>query len=119
MDKQSSSDESGNPVESQAGTGPLPVEIVSEGPHCVPCEYAISAVEYVAESYTGRIEVKVVETKQPKGAQRFLELCRDHGKAVPIPSILLNGRVAFEGIPGPEELCGALDEALERWETNK
>ncbi|MDQ7781412.1 MAG: hypothetical protein RDU20_00940 [Desulfomonilaceae bacterium] len=91
---------------------PLLVEIVSEGPHCVPCEYAIAAVEYVAEWYRNRIEVRVVETKRPRDAARYLELCKIHGGILPMPSILFAGRLVFDAIPGPEELCGAIDAAL-------
>jgi hypothetical protein len=95
---------------------PLLVEVISEGPHCVPCEYAIAAVEYVSEDYQDRIEVRIVETKRRKDARRYLDLCRSYGGLLPVPSILIDGRVIFEGIPGPEELCSALDEALLVWE---
>jgi hypothetical protein len=88
------------------------VEIISEGPHCVPCEYAIAAVEYVSEDYAGRIEVKVVETKQRKDADRYLALCKSYGRLLPVPSILIEGRVVFDEIPGPEELRRTLDEAI-------
>lgn len=92
--------------------GALLVEIVSEGPHCVPCEYAIAAVEYVSESYAGRIVVKVVETKRPSDARRYLELRAKNGGHLPIPAILINGQLVFDQIPGPEELCEALNNAL-------
>ncbi|MGO8878395.1 MAG: thioredoxin-like (seleno)protein [Desulfomonilaceae bacterium] len=90
----------------------LLVEIVSEGPHCVPCEYAIAAVEYVSESYVGRIEVRVLETKLPADALRYLELSEKHGGCLPVPAILFDGRLVFDQIPGPEELCEALNNAL-------
>jgi len=98
------------------GKGPLLVEIVSEGPHCVPCEYAIAAVEYVSESYQGRIRVQIVETKRPDGAARYMELCSVHGRVLPMPSILFSGQLVFDDIPGPDELCEALDLALSDWE---
>lgn len=95
---------------------PLLVEVISEGPHCVPCEYAIAAVEYVSEDYQGRIEVRIVETKRKKDARRYLDLCQSYGGLLPVPSILIEGTAVFEGIPGPEELRRALDEALLIWE---
>jgi hypothetical protein len=95
-------------------TGPLLIEIISEGPHCVPCEYAIAAVEYVAEWYTSRILVKILETKNREDAARYLELCARHGGKLPIPAILFNGRLVFDEIPGPDELRQKLDEALLR-----
>ena len=94
------------------------MEVVSEGPHCVPCEYAIAAVEYVSESYEGRIRVKVLETKARTDAVRYLELCASHGEKLPIPAILFEGRLAFDRIPAPDELCEALDEALRVWEAD-
>lgn len=91
---------------------PLLVEIISEGPHCVPCEYAIAAVEYVSESYRNRIEVRIVETRRPSDAVRYLHLCKTHGGILPMPSILFGGRLVFDEIPGPEDLRLALDAAL-------
>ncbi len=99
------------------GTGPMLVEIISEGPHCVPCDYCIAAVEYVSEFYEGRIDVKVVETKKLSDAARYLELCQAHGGPLPMPAILFSSRLVFDEIPGPEELCRVLDEALLHWET--
>ena len=90
----------------------LLVEVISEGPHCVPCEYAIAAVEYVSEFYVGRIEVRVLETKRTADALRYLELSSKHGGCLPIPAILFDGRLVFAQIPGPEELCEALDNVL-------
>ncbi len=97
---------------SSTSRAPLLVEVVSEGPHCVPCEYAIAAVEYVSEEYPGRIEVRVVETKRRSDAARYLELCRINRGPLPMPSILFSGRLEFDTIPGPDELRDALDRAL-------
>ncbi|MBI5250217.1 MAG: hypothetical protein HY912_12045 [Desulfomonile tiedjei] len=96
-----------------SGTQPLLLEVISEGPHCVPCQYAIAAVEYVSEDYLDRIEIKIVETKQRKDASRYLDLCRGYGSLLPVPSILIEGKLVFDDIPGPEELRRVLDEALE------
>ncbi len=104
--------------EAPAAKGPLLVEVVSEGPHCVPCEYAIAAVEYVSDGYEGRIRVTVLETVSKADAVRYLELCACHGGKLPIPAILFDGRLAFDRIPGPDELCQALDEALRIWEAD-
>jgi len=72
-------------------------------------------VEYVSESYEGRIEVKVVETKKPEGAARYFDLCRMNGMTLPVPAILMAGRLVFDRVPGPDELCQALDAALMEW----
>lgn len=95
------------------------MEVVSEGPHCVPCEYAIAAVEYVSAFYQGRIAVKVLETKRRADALRYLELCKTHGGRLPVPAILFAGRLVFDEIPGPDELTRALDEALLHWEKKR
>ncbi len=78
----------------------------------MPCDYAIAAVEYVSESYVGRIEVKVLETKRHADALRYLELSEKNGGRLPVPAILFDGRLVFDQIPGPEELCEALNNAL-------
>jgi len=97
----------------------LLVEVVSEGPHCVPCEYAIAAVEYVAESYESRIEVKVVEIKKREDAARYFDLCRINGRKLPVPSILIAGKLVFDRIPGPDELSRVLDSALSEWDSDR
>jgi thiol-disulfide isomerase/thioredoxin len=98
---------------------PILIEVISEGPHCVPCEYAIAAVEYVSEFYEGRIEVKVLETKRRADAIRYLELTRLLGGRLPVPAILLEGRLVFDTIPGPDELRRVLDQALAEWEGDR
>ena len=96
-----------------ADDAPLIVEVISEGPHCVPCEYAISAVRFVAREYPGQVEVRVIETKRRKDAQRYLELCRVHDGNLPMPSVLVKGRLAFGGIPEPDEMRQVLNQHLQ------
>ncbi|MEW6349495.1 MAG: hypothetical protein AB1646_10575 [Thermodesulfobacteriota bacterium] len=91
---------------------PLLIEVISEGPHCVPCEYAIAAVEYVCESYPEQVEVRIIETKRASDAQRYLELSRELGRLPPMPSVFIEGRLAFAGIPEPGELGSAIDAGL-------
>jgi glutaredoxin len=90
----------------------LLVEVISEGPHCVPCEYCISAVRYVAQGMP-RVRVKVVETKRAADAQRYLELSAAHGGSLPVPSVIIAGRLAFDAIPEVGALSKALAAALE------
>lgn len=89
------------------------IEVISEGPHCIPCEYAIKSVREVAPEFEERMEWRVVLLKKREGAERFLELTRKLGKAPPIPSILINERVAFERIPGPHLLRTTIENVLE------
>lgn len=97
----------------------LLVEVISEGHHCVPCDYAIAAVEYVAPRYEGRIVVRVIETKRSEDAYRYLALCKVHGGRLPVPAILIDSCLAFDRIPGPDELAEAFDDALRTWETKR
>ena len=99
-----------------AGTRNLLVEVISEGPHCVPCEYCIAAVEYVAADFGSRLEVRVLETKREADARRYLELSREHGGNLPMPSVLISGRLAFGGIPEADELRDRLNAALDEQE---
>ncbi len=89
------------------------IEVISEGPHCIPCEYAIKSVREVAPDFGERMEWRVVLLKEREGAERFLELTRKLGKPPPIPSILINQRVMFERIPGPHLLRTTIERVLE------
>jgi len=53
-----------------------------------------------------------VVTKELKGAKRFLDLSRIYGRNLPVPSIIINGRLVFETTPSPEELKDCLDGLL-------
>ena len=97
--------------------GLLLVEVLSEGPHCVPCQYAIATVESVSQFYQGRIEFRVVETKKPEDAVRYLDLCRKNGGQVPVPGIVIADKLVFDQIPRSEDLCRAIDAALLEWES--
>ncbi len=92
---------------------PLLLEVISEGPHCLPCEYAVSAVELVAGEFGERVRVQVLETKRARDGRRFMELCRRLGGAPPVPSVWIQGRLAFEGIPPLDQLRRRLEQALD------
>lgn len=89
------------------------IEVISEGPHCIPCEYAIKSVREIAPEFEGVIEWRVVLLKEREGANRYLELVQKLGKNPPIPSILINEQVAFERIPGPQLLRTTIERVLE------
>lgn len=89
------------------------IEVISEGPHCVPCEYAIKSVREVAPSFMDRIEWRIVLLKEREGAERYLDLTRKFGRNPPIPSILINEKIAFVRIPGPHLLKTAIERVLE------
>lgn len=89
------------------------IEVISEGPHCIPCEYAIKSVREIAPIFSGRMEWRVVLLKEREGAERYLELARKLGKNPPIPSILINEQLTFERIPGPHLLRTTIERVLE------
>ncbi len=91
----------------------LLIEVISEGPHCIPCEYAIKSVQKVAPAFPEVMEWRVVLLKEREGANRYLDLAQKLGKNPPIPSILINERVAFERIPGPQLLRTTIERILE------
>jgi len=91
----------------------LLIEVISEGPHCIPCEYAIKSVQEVAPAFAEVMEWRVVLLKEREGAGRYLELAQKLGKNPPIPSILINERVVFERIPGPQLLKTTIGRVLE------
>jgi hypothetical protein len=92
---------------------PMLVEVICERYHCVMYDYAITTVDLVAEDYQNRVEVKpVVRRGDRKNAERYMELCRVNGRHLSVPTILINGEVAFTDVPTPAELRAALDKAL-------
>lgn len=92
---------------------PVLVEVICERYHCVMYDYAITTVDFVAEDFAGKVEVKpIVRRGNRENAERYLELCRLNGRHLSVPTILIDGRVAFTDVPGPEELRKAIEEAI-------
>jgi hypothetical protein len=60
----------------------------------------------------GVIEVEVVTLKEWAGAERYRELRRIAGEHLPVPCVLLAGRLVSPGIPEPEDLRAAVRAAL-------
>jgi hypothetical protein len=69
-------------------------------------------VETVAADYPDAVRWEVVITKKIEGALRHGELSRHLGRPAPVPSIIIDGELAFETIPGTEELKARLDQCL-------
>jgi hypothetical protein len=66
-------------------------------------------VESVAGGYSECLRWRKVITKTLEGAGRYQQLSRSLGRPAPVPSIFINGELAFEITPGPEELKACLD----------
>ena len=66
-------------------------------------------VAEVAPAYENYIEWETVITKNLSGARRYAELSKKAGRPMPVPSIVIDGELVFEAIPGVEELRNCLD----------
>ncbi|MCG6894098.1 MAG: hypothetical protein LJE65_10865 [Desulfobacteraceae bacterium] len=70
-------------------------------------------VETVVPGFAGRVEWEKVVTKELAGAMRFGELTRQLGRPAPVPSIFIDGELAFDTTPSTEELEAHLASMLE------
>jgi hypothetical protein len=66
----------------------------------------------VAAEYGGRVGVEVVTLKERAGAERYRDLRRRAGVHLPVPCVLIEGRLASEGIPEQEDLRTQVGRAL-------
>jgi len=104
-----------DPVQPRNATGKAPVlvEIICERVHCVMYDYAINTVDMVAENFGDQIDIQtIVRRGDLKNAMRFLNLCKKAGKMLPVPTILINGNVAFTNVPHPDDLTAAIQKYL-------
>jgi hypothetical protein len=96
-----------------SGKAPVLVEIICERVHCVLYDYAINTVDMIVEIFGDLIEIEtVIRQGDRENAQRFLDLCKKSGKMLPVPTILINGEVAFTSVPHPSELEAAIEAVL-------
>jgi hypothetical protein len=66
-------------------------------------------VESVAAGYADSLRWQKVITKTLEGARRWQQLSKALGRPAPVPSIFIDGELAFASTPGPEELKAYLD----------
>lgn len=104
-----------DPVQQRNATGNAPVliEIICERVHCVMYDYAINMVDMVAETFGDQIDIQtIIRRGNLKNAVRFLKLCKNAGKMLSVPAILINGDVEFTNIPLPDDLKSAIEKHL-------
>jgi len=102
-------------VQQRSATGKAPVllEIICERVHCVMYDYAIGMVDMVAEAFGDQIEIQtIIRRGNLTNSLRFLSVCRKAGKLLPVPTILINGEVAFTNVPPPDDLKLAIEKHL-------
>lgn len=61
-------------------------------------------VELVAPEYDDSLRWEKVITKEMSGALRYGELSKHLGRPAPVPSIFINGELAFAQTPSTEAL---------------
>jgi hypothetical protein len=61
-------------------------------------------VEAVVPEYEDSIHWEKVITKEMSGAMRYGELSKRLGRPAPVPSIFINGELAFDQTPSEEAL---------------
>lgn len=89
------------------------VEIVAKRKGCMLCDLAIGILEEIsAELPGGALRWEVVDTGDRDGLRRHEELTALCGRKPAVPSIAINGRIAFDHIPDIEALGQALRDAL-------
>ena len=92
-----------------SGKAPVLVEIICERVHCVLYDYAINTVDMIVDVFGDMVDIQtVIRQGNRENAQRFLDLCTRAGKMLPVPTILINGDVAFTSVPHPNELEAAI-----------
>ncbi|HEB69385.1 MAG TPA: hypothetical protein ENI88_07170 [Desulfobulbus sp.] len=106
-----------DPVEPRiaGGKAPVLIEIICERVHCVLYDYAINTVDMIVDIFGDKVDIQtVIRQGDRKNAQRFLDLCERAGKMLTVPTILINGEVAFTSVPHPNELEKAIEAILEK-----
>lgn len=98
-----------------SGRAPVLVEIICERVHCVLYDYAINTVDMIVERFGDLIDIQtVIRQGDRANAEHFLELCRRAGKMLQVPTILIDGEVAFTRVPHPKDLEKAIEDVLRR-----
>ena len=90
------------------------IEIVAKEKGCMLCDLAIAILEEIAPEFErGRLQWKVVDVGSKEGIERQIELKKICGRMPPVPSIVMNERIAFDNIPEMEALSNAVRQAID------
>ena len=98
------------------------IEVMYKADYCLPCVYMDAAVQEILPRYEDHVAYRRVDIMTGKGKERYLQLCYDlFGKEAvlkwtriaPVPSLLINGELAFDRIPPKFELISAIEETLQ------
>ena len=85
------------------------VEIVAKQKGCMMCDLAVAILEEIAPEFDkGVLQWKVVDVGSREGVMRHAELGAICKRMPPVPSIVINERIAFDNIPDMEALSAAV-----------
>ncbi len=89
------------------------VEIVARKKGCMLCDLAIGILEEIAPDFEeGILRWEVVDMGDRTGLARYDELVRICGRKPSVPSIVIDGRIAFDNVPDFDSLSEAVRQAL-------
>lgn len=98
------------------------IEVIYQGDHCPSCYYMAEAVEQILPKFVGLVKFTKVEFMKSRAhAKRFYELSvslygeeqiKNRLRCAPIPSLFINGILAFDMIPPMNELEAAIQNAI-------
>ncbi|MCF8026045.1 MAG: hypothetical protein K9K82_11240, partial [Desulfobacteraceae bacterium] len=73
------------------------VEIIAKQKGCILCDLAIGVLEEIAPEFpSGTLKWKVVDVGAQEGILRLEELTITNGSRLSVPSIVINGEIAFD-----------------------
>ena len=88
------------------------VEIVAKQKGCLLCDLAVAILEEIAPEFDeGTLQWEVVDIGSKEGILRHTELGAMCKRTPAVPSIVINGHIAFDNIPDMESLSDAIREA--------
>jgi len=90
------------------------VEIVAKKKGCMLCDLAIGILEEIAPEFDeGVLKWDVVDVGDRAGLLRLDELTKLCDRKPPVPSIVINEKIAFDHIPDFESLSESVRQALD------
>ncbi len=78
----------------------------------MPCVYMTRLVIEALKGFGDTVKYTKVVTKKLEGAKRYRQIVRQLKYPIPLPSIIINDRLAFKTIPGKEELVDFLHSVI-------
>lgn len=88
------------------------VEIVAKKKGCMLCDLAVAMLEEIRPEFEdGSLTWEVVDVGSRAGVERQAEIGRICGRLPAVPSLVINGQIAFDTIPDMESLVTAVRQA--------